>query len=123
SGVQGCGVESLRKGLKTGLSGALWDGLDERKFAKGHAGFQKPVTIVGDVSAGFPGEISEMPFNGQPWKVTQQNLRRLGRFLGPSGLRERGRAHGEHLKMIRIEIQRFARPRQRSIILSEQVVA
>src|SRR3982074_1012109 len=47
---------------------ALWDRLDEGQFGRWDAGFQKSLTIMGDVSRSFPTEIPEMPLDGQAWK-------------------------------------------------------
>ena len=58
---------------------------------------------MGDVSRSFPTEIPEMPFDGQAWKVAQQDFGRLCRFLGSSQLRQSRRPHREHLKMIGIQ--------------------
>ncbi len=96
---------------------------DQSQFAEGDAGFQKSVAIMGDVGGIFPTEIPQVPLDSQAWKVAEQDLRRLCRFLGASELRQRRRPYREHLKMIGIQIQGFARPGQRRIILSHQVVA
>ena len=64
-----------------------------------------------------------MPFNGQTWKSVQQHFRSVRCLLGSIQLRESCRPHRKHLKMIGIQIERFARPGQRSVILSEKVMA
>src|SRR5450432_3320506 len=105
------------------LGRTLWGGLDQGQFGRRHAGFQKSLTVMGDVSRSFPAKISQMPFDGQRWIAGEQDLGRLCRFLGSSELRQRGGPYGEHLKMIGIQIERFARPGQRRIILSQQIMA
>ena len=61
-----------------------------------------------------------MPFDGQAGVIGKQDFGRLGRFLASSQLRQRRRAYREHLKMVGIQIERLARPGQRSVILPEK---
>ena len=64
-----------------------------------------------------------MPFNGQTWKGVQQHLGSLRCLLGSIQLRKSRRPHREHLKMIGIQIEGFARPGKRRIVLSQKVMA
>src|SRR3984893_19308021 len=102
---------------------ALCGVFDESEVGPWHAGFQKPVTIMGEVSRGFPTKIPEMPFDCQVWKAVQQNFGRLCRFLGSFQSCESCRPDGEHLEMVGIQIQGFTRPGQRGIVLPKQIVA
>src|ERR1700677_4081450 len=77
---------------------------------------------MGGVSRNLPAEIPEMPFNGQAREAGLQNFRRLCGFLWSPQLSEGRRPQSQHLKMSRIQVQGFARPGQRSIILSQKVV-
>src|SRR6185503_14187803 len=62
-------------------------GLDQRQPGRRNAGLQKSFTVKGDIRGKFPAEISQVLFDGQAGIVAQQNLGRLGRFLGSSELR------------------------------------
>src|SRR5258707_13789788 len=90
---------------RLGICRALWGRLDDSQFGRWYAGFQKPVTIMGDVSRSFPSEIPQVPFDGQTWIARQQDFGGFCRFLGPSRLRQRRRAYGEHVEIIGIQIQ------------------
>ena len=96
---------------------------DEGQSGRWYAGFQKSFTIVGDVSRIFPMEIPQVPLDGQAGIVGQQDFGRPSRLLAPPQLGERRGPQRQHLKMIGIGIQRLARPRQRGIILPQQIVA
>jgi hypothetical protein len=95
----------------------------EGQFGRRHAGFHESFAVMGDVSRIFPTEIPQVPFDGQAGIVAEQDFGRHGCFLASSRLRQRRRPYREHLKMIGIRIQRLARPGQRGIILSQEVVA
>ncbi len=106
------------------LSRSLELGVDQRQIAQGYAGFQKSVPIMGGVGRPFSsGNSSDAVRRSGGVMTVQQDFGRLGRFLGSSQLRERRRPHREHLEMIGIDIQGFARPGQRRIILLEQIMA
>src|SRR4051812_1448522 len=104
------------------IRGELWRSLDKRQPRRGNTGLQQPVTIMGDVVRLFPMEIAQMPFDGEGWKVAEQDLGGVGRFLGAPELGECRRPDRERLKMIGIEIQLLARPGQGGVILPDKVM-
>ena len=78
---------------------------------------------MGGIGCFLPTKIPEMPFDSQAWKAALQDFRRLSSFLASPQLCQGRRSHRKNLKMIRIHIERFARPRQRSVILAQKVMA
>ena len=70
---------------------------------------------MGDVIGDFPIEIPQVTLDGQARIVGPQHGRGLDRLLGTPQLRQRRRPDAEHLEMVGIDVQGFARPRQRSV--------
>ena len=84
--------------------------LDKRQFDGGDAGLLEAVTVMGEVGRHFPVHIPQMPLYREAWIIADQNIGRVGRFLGASELRERRRPDRERLKMVGMEIQLLTRP-------------
>ena len=63
-----------------------------------------------------------MAFDGEARKTGLQDFSRLCGFAASRQLCQRGGAQAKHLQMIGIDVEGFARPGQRGIILSQQTV-
>ena len=65
---------------------------------------------MGEVGRHFPVHIPQMPLYRKAWIIADQNVGRVGRFLGASELRERSGPDRQRLKMVGIEIELLTRP-------------
>ena len=94
----------------SGIHRELRRRLDKRQSNGGDAGLLEAVTVMGEVGRHFPVHIPQMPFYREAWIIADQNVGRIGRFLGAPELRERSGPDRERLQMIGMEIQLLTRP-------------
>ena len=98
-------------------------GLDQRQPGRRHAGLEKPVAVMGEIGEFFQWKFRRCFSTVKRRIIAEQRLGCLGRLVAAAELAERRGPHREHLKMVGVEIEPLARPGQRCVVLSQQIMA